>query len=438
MGSSSETTGALTVSSGANTIYTGEALFGQTSTLTFASLNMTGGTLAFTGANLGVTDRNRIFFTTPPTPNSGGNIGVGGSNATYGNLGFARYDLVQGVVLAPSDATISVRGGQIPDALTSSIRIDETGSSGNITLQLPNTTVNTLLQDAISEARVDMAGQILAVNTVLVASGRGIMTFGTAPNSGVLTSATYGGNIELNNSSISPMTVNATVANNGGAVSLVKSGTGTLVLAGASTYTGVTAVQEGVLQLAGADRLPVNTLVTLGSGSSSGVLQLNGNSQSVGGVVPSGSGTANKVVNGSATAGNLTLSGGSTTSALLGGAGLNENNFSLTSAGSPTLTGGNTFTGDVTLRKGASLTVPVIALSGPQPLGMAATAINFQGDIILGSTLVYSGAGNGATNRGLNMESGLGGTVNVSQATATLTLNGVLSGGADFRKAGAG
>src|SRR5204863_6405007 len=61
-----------------------------------------------------------------------------------------------------------------------------------------------------------------------------------------------------------------------GSTSLLKSGAGTWVLAGANTYTGNTTIANGTLKLAGGnDRLPTSTSVTLGDGgNNSGILEL--------------------------------------------------------------------------------------------------------------------------------------------------------------------
>ena len=88
-----------------------------------------------------------------------------------------------------------------------------------------------------------------------------------------------------------------------GSVGLAKTGTGTLTLTGANTYSGATAVENGTLAVAGDDnRLPTGTTVTLGSGDDSGVLQLGdgttSRNQSLAGLFIDGDGSGNRVVGG--------------------------------------------------------------------------------------------------------------------------------------------
>ena len=62
----------------------------------------------------------------------------------------------------------------------------------------------------------------------------------------------------------------------------------------ANSYTGATTISSGTPQIGQTNALPPATVVTLGSGGSNGVLDLNGNSQQVGGVVASGTNAATK------------------------------------------------------------------------------------------------------------------------------------------------
>ena len=171
-----------------------------------------------------------------------------------------------------------------------------------------------------------------------------------------------GGNISLQNAATSVAvsgthTISAVLAGAG----LSKSGSGTLVLQGANTYTGATAVTNGVLQLtAGDNRLPTTTVLTLGSGANSGQVILGdattARNQTVAGLNSSGTGTGNSVVGANAANAVFTISntGSNTFAGTLGGAGTNENNLALvkTGAGTQILSGSSSYTGGTTFTNG--------------------------------------------------------------------------------------
>lgn len=135
-------------------------------------------------------------------------------------------------------------------------------------------------------------------------------------------------------------------------------GSGTLTLSGSNIYTGATRIRSGTLALSGGNnRLPTGTVVTLGDGgtANSGILRLNGCSQQLGGLLAYGSGSNNRVINGSPTAATLTVNvenGRNRFSGHLGGGSPNDNDFSLVKTGQGTLhldksiacTGGTTVT----------------------------------------------------------------------------------------------
>jgi fibronectin-binding autotransporter adhesin len=152
------------------------------------------------------------------------------------------------------------------------------------------------------------------------------------------------------------LTANDVAANATGGVS--QSGGGTLMLSGANTYTGATNVQNGTLMVGAASALPSTTTVVLGSGTNSGTLDLAGLAPTVAGLVTSGSGAINQVID-SVGGGNLTINYANTSApnvynGVLGG-GATNNSFGLTVSGPGTvvLGGANTYTGTTTVANGA-------------------------------------------------------------------------------------
>ncbi len=145
-----------------------------------------------------------------------------------------------------------------------------------------------------------------------------------------------------------------------GSAGLTKKGAVTLQLRGAgNNYTGDTRVLSGTLLIGlGSNRLPTATNLVLGDGvaNTSGVFQMNSRSQQVAGIATAGTGTGNRVINGSATISTFTVA--NTTdqsfSGFLGSTTANDNNFNFTksAAGRLTLTSTHTYTGTTTISGG--------------------------------------------------------------------------------------
>jgi autotransporter-associated beta strand protein len=130
-----------------------------------------------------------------------------------------------------------------------------------------------------------------------------------------------------------------------------------------------------MLVLGANQALPTTTALNLGGTDGSGTLKLNGWSQTVAGLTTNVTTTTNKLINGNATAGALTVnnSAANAFAGVLGGTGTDENNFALTKGGAGTLTlsGTNTYTGTTTVTGGSlalaasgSLDSNQIALNG--------------------------------------------------------------------------
>ncbi len=239
----------------------------------------------------------------------------------------------------------------------------------------------------------------------------------------------------------------------GGVGGLTKSGTGKLTLNSTNSYTGATLLQNGTTVLGNASALPGTSSLTLGSGSNSATLDLNGNAVTVGSLATSGSGSANTIGNSSAfSPASITVSGGTTTFAgvikdtLPGG----SQTVSLTVAGGAlTLSGNNTYTGTTSVSSGATLQLGdggtaggtvstsiqndgVLAFNRSDSLTIVG-AINGQGSLqqLGGGTTILTGANNYAgptTISAGTLQVGNGGTTgSLGSNTGPLTNNGVLA-----------
>lgn len=240
---------------------------------------------------------------------------------------------------------------------------------------------------------------------------------------------------------ITLVAASGTLANLGelnGGGTFAKTTGGTLIMAGTSTYTGATAVQEGrmILQGGASNRISSSTSVVLGNLTTSGVLQLGDASgtsdQTVGSLASSGTGTANAVVGGNAASSTLTVNQSTTTTyaGTIGGTGTNENNLNLVMSGPGTLilSGTNTYSGTTTV-SGGTLSISSSSNLGD---GSATNTIALSNGAALQNTGASVDLG---TNRSVSLGSG-GGAVDVA-ASDVLTISGVVSG-STLTKTGAG
>ncbi len=155
------------------------------------------------------------------------------------------------------------------------------------------------------------------------------------------------------------LTFSGAIAESGGSRSLTKSGSGTLILSGNSTYSGGTVLTAGVLSVDNGNAVGTGTLSLIG-----GILQANSSAVSLANAVTLG---GNVTIGGSfnvTLTGPATLTGGRTLTVsntalttIIGTIGQSANALALTTAGSGTLvlSGTNTYTGGTTVSSGTLL-----------------------------------------------------------------------------------
>ena len=234
-----------------------------------------------------------------------------------------------------------------------------------------------------------------------------------------------GAGTSISSASTGTLIYNNAIANKVGEIgSWAKQGGGTLSLGGVSTYSGDTAINNGILLLTtGNDRLPTGTVVSLGQAASSnlGTLNLNGLNQQIAGLASTtgtnSSANNNTVTSVAAATLDINVAEGATksygdgttqNSGVIGGA------ISLVKNGSGTQTFGdaNTYTGTTTVNAG------ILALSGTGTIGAGNVALG-------GGTL--SIAGISTSTYTLTSTQTLSGAGQINATGKTLEVEGILT-----------
>jgi autotransporter-associated beta strand protein len=188
-----------------------------------------------------------------------------------GGVGYKELD----VIGAPPAYTNVTRRDSISQIVasndTSQVMITEgAGAPGAITLGAATTVIGTLTQGATEDiATIDPVGQTLALSSLCLRPDAGGLTIGTLSNSGTLmgTQSPF----VICNWSTNDLTLRAAITNRASAGTLLKTGSGTLVLTSTNACPGGTEVTAGTLRLTGSASLgssPVNV--------NGGTLQLDG------------------------------------------------------------------------------------------------------------------------------------------------------------------
>lgn len=367
-----ETIGVTTVVAGASTLSTVSSSSGSTA-LTLTSLSrQKGSTLNFSGTNLGQSGQNRIIITSGPASTDNGLIG---GWATVGNE-FAKYDSANGVTALT--AADYATGAETTWTFESNAKF-----TSNVTLTA-NRRVNSLNFAASGVSALALGG-----NTLRVESG-GLLISGTSATTisgGTLTGGTSSdsiGEIIVHQNASAALDISAAIADNGTrATSLVKSGTGTLKLSGANTFTGGLYINAGTVQIGNAAALISTGAVALEGGT----LDLNGFDLSIGALSSQLLNTTGLITNTVTGAKTLTVGNGGESSSFSSQLGANLN-FTKTGNGTLFFNQSNAaYAGIITVAQGTLVT------GNPNSLG-AATGVTDKTVILAGGTLDISGGFN--------------------------------------------
>lgn len=298
--------------------------------------------------------------------------------------------------------------------------------------------------DAAARTVTIGGGNTLTLNQGIIVSGA------VGNNASIITGgsirAASGGTLTiLNNDLSNNLTIASIIADNGGS-GLVKVGSGTLVLSGANTYTGITTINAGTLSLGtiknvgtasplGAPTTVANGTIAMGTAAVAGTLLYTGTGDATdravdlagltGGAVIDQSGTGLLKFTSAFTATGLgsktlTLQGSTAGTGEIAGAIVDNsvtNTTSVTKAGTGTwtLSGNNTYTGGTNVNAGtlvAAGSVGALSLSTVN-LGAATLSVKTDdfGTISQGNTVTLSGSVTATINVGNNGGATTGSTV---------------------------
>lgn len=208
----------------------------------------------------------------------------------------------------------------------------------------------------------------LATNTAVTVTGtldlNGFtVTIGSLAGAGIVTSSVAGTPLLTIGAANTNTTFSGVIQNGSGITSISKSGTGILIVSGTNTYTGTTTVSAGTLRLGSATSLADASAVTV-----TGTLDLNNFNETLGSLAGAGTVT-------SSVAGNPVLAvGNDNTSTSFSGIIQNgaATSVGITKNGSGTLTmsGANTFTGNLTVSAGIVQLASADRFANTMPLVM--------------------------------------------------------------------
>lgn len=338
-------TGALSITGGTLSVGQFNSLGSGTSAITLGSTAV--GTLAYTG---GTATLSRDF-----TIN-----GTGGgviSNTGGGTLTLTGTLTKNGTKLTLSGGTINV-SGQITGALANSDLIVTGGAVVTLTNATNDYNGPTLVNGgATLKNGVTNALPSTSELTLGAASGNTAGTYdlnGFNATVGGLNTAGTGANLVTNSAASGTQTLTVAGAGSFAGViqdgatahtALTKSGTGTLTLSAAETYTGKTTVSSGTLALSGAGSIQSSNWVQVDAGATLDVTGVSG------GYAQNGSSSSGAISGTGTVAGPITVGG-----AVVLSAGASSDPASISTAGDGF--GTLAFTGDLTLAGGATSLLP--------------------------------------------------------------------------------
>ncbi|WP_020482244.1 beta strand repeat-containing protein [Methylomonas sp. MK1] len=398
---------------GLNKTTAGTVTLSGTNTYT-GNTQVSAGSLALGNSNV-IADASNLVV-------NGGTFDLGANSDTVAGVQLLSGSIT-GTGTLTSNSTFDMQAGTVSAVLGGSVGLNKT-TAGTVTLSGTNTyTGNTQVS----------AGSLALGNSNVIADASSLVvnggTFDLGANSdtvaGVqLLSGSITGTGTLTSNSAFDLQAGTVSAVLGGSVGLNKTTAGTVTLSGTNTYTGNTQVSTGTLALGNSNVIAdASSLVVNG-----GTFDLGANSDTVAGVqLLSGSITGTGTLTSNST---FDMQAGTVSAVLGGSVGLNK-----TTAGTVTLSGSNTYTGNTqvsagTLALGAG---DVLANTSSLIVNGGSFDLGSHNDTVAGVQLLsgsITGTGTLTSNSTFDMQAGtvsavLGGSVGLNKTTAgTVTLSG--------------
>ncbi len=418
-------------------------------------LVLNGGTLRYTGAATSTAKQ----FTLGANGGSLDASGSGAANFTSGSAVVFAGSGNRTLTLTGTNTGANTLAAALNDNGSDKVSLVKTGAgiwvvsgsnaySGGTTLSAGQLTINSASvigtgTFTISSGTLDNgsgAAVTLATNNPQVWNGDFGFVGSNALNLGA-GAVTLGANRQVTVTS-STLTVGGSIGDGGSGFGLTKAGAGTLVLAGSNSFSGGVTLTSGQLQIANASALGTGTLTTNVDADTTIPFNLPTSGTVPNAITITRPGVARTYTFQQNQAGNVTLAGNITVAAG------NASRFQLAtgvSSGTFTLTGSNTFGGDVGTGANVTFRIGGTNAAGGQVWRPDATA----SIILLDGASFRTTIGNAIASYGMEASGTASVTGDVNAASAsTLAINtpagaqlsfaGVVRGGATYNKTGAG
>jgi fibronectin-binding autotransporter adhesin len=430
---------------GTTTINAGTLSISADNNLGTAPGSATPGQLTFSGGTLATTASFTLSANRGVSFGSTGTIDVAASTTlTYGGIAAGSGGLTKtsaGTLILSGvnsySGTTEVAAGVLNIQNASALGTTGNGTTvdSNASLQLQGGISVGAEPLVLNNAGVTTAGALENVSgtnswsgAINLASASSIgSTGGTLTLSGNVDNGTF----DLTFRGVGNTTVSGIISNGG---TLTKSGSGTLTLSGANTFSGTTTISAGILKLGAANVIPDGAGkgdLVMSPASGTATFDLGGFSETVNGLSNSGAGSSLVDNTASSTSPTLTVGGNNASGTFSGTIQNTAGTLSLTKTGTGTLTlsGASTFSGNTTINAG-TLSVSADNNLGAAPGSATPGKLNFGG-----GTLATTATFTLSSNRGIAFNSAS--TIDVASSTI-LTYGGIAAGSGSLTKISAG